>query len=121
MPYALPTAIEFKARFPDFDAVLDLIVDEHIADAGNSVSIDWIESDYQRGIMFLAAHYMVEEGYTGRSIDESGPIVSTKLGDGSDTYGQYQNVDTDGIYSSSAYGRRFMQLRRANTQGVRLL
>ena len=121
MSYDLPAAAEFKVRFPDFSSIDDSVIDTFIFEASRNVSTDWCEPDYQPGVMFLAAHYMVEEGYTGRSVDDSGPVVSSKLGDASDTYGQYQNVDSAGVYSSSVYGRRFMQLRRANTQGVRLL
>lgn len=121
MPYTLPTALQVKARFPELEDISDLTLEDIIDEASGSVSTAWCEPDYQRGIMYLTAHLAVDQGFTGRPTEASGPITSSKLGDASDTYGQMQNVDSAGAYSSTAYGRRFMQLRRANTQGVRLL
>ena len=121
MPYELPTANQLSLRFPAFACISSAIKTESISEASRGVSTSWCEADYQLGIMLLAAHNMTEEGLTGRDTGVTGAVVSSKLGDASDTYANHQNADTSGVYSSTVYGRRFMQLRRANTQGVRLL
>jgi hypothetical protein len=121
MPYTLPAVTQFKDRFPSLESVGDSVISVLIDEAARNVSTEWCEADYQNGIMFLAAHYAIDEGSTGRSVEASGAVTSSKLGDASESYAGPQNADSNGIYSSTVYGRRFMQLRRANTQGVRLL
>lgn len=121
MPYTIPTSAEFKARFPVFDSMDDGIVDVLISEAATYVSESWAEADYKPAIMYLAAHFAVEEGYTGRFIDAAGPLTSSKLGDASDSYASAQNADSTGVYSSTSYGKRFMQYQRRNVAGVLLL
>lgn len=121
MPYATPTAAELKARYPAFVDVDDTLIDSVIVDAERNVDESWIEADYQPAVMALAAHLLVEEGATGRDVEFAGAITSSKLGDAQDTYSGLTAAQAAGEYSSTTYGRKFMQLRSLNCQGVALL
>lgn len=115
---ALPTASEFKARHPRFDAVVDATVTLYLAEAGRSVDEDcWRAEDYSDGVMYLAAHLMIEEGAvnpTGPSAGTSGAIKKAKAGDVEVEY-QPQTMGGDksrlwATYGSTIYGRRYAEL-----------
>lgn len=121
MPYVIPTAAEFKARYPAFTDVDDALIDAVIAEAARNVDESWCEADYQPAIMALTAHMLIEEGALGRNVEAAGPITSSKLGDAQDSYGGLSTSQASGEYSSTSYGRKYMQLRAVNCQGVQLL
>jgi len=122
MPYVIPTAIEFKARFaPAFADLDDAYIDVMIAEAARNVDTGWSEEDYQPAIMFLAAHNIAEEKSLGGVYGSPGMTISSKLGDASDTYAQNTSIDSMGIYGGTVYGRRYAQLLRLNAQAVILL
>jgi len=121
MPYTIPTAAELKDRYPAFDAVSDTLIDAVIVDAARNVDESWIEADYQPAIMALAAHMLVDEGATGRNVEVAGAITSSKLGDAQDSYSGLTSSQSAGEFSSTSYGRKFMQLRALNCQAVQLL
>lgn len=122
MPYETPTATQFKERFAhDFDSLDDAYIDVMIAEAARNVDTGWEVEDYQPAIMYLAAHNIAEEKSLGGISGAPGMIISSKLGDGSDTYAQNQSVDATSIYGGTVYGRRYAQLLRLNAQAVILL
>lgn len=121
MPYIIPTAAEFKARYPAFNEVSDSLIDLVIIDAARNVDTTWCEADYQPAILALTAHLLVEDGVTGRDINFAGAITSSKLGDAQDTYSGLTASQMVGEFNSTTYGRKFMQLRAVNVQGVVLL
>jgi hypothetical protein len=59
LPYTVPTAASFKIRFPRFTGLSDSRVDLALADAAAEVPLTWIETDYQPGIWYLAAHLLM--------------------------------------------------------------
>ena len=119
MPYTVPTATQFRSRFPRFAAVDSDCIEANIADAARNVDETWFEDDYQPAIMFLAAHLLVMEGALGGAIDTPGLITSEKLGDASVTYGNAV-ADSKNIsdYGSTNYGRRYQELLRKNVPAV---
>lgn len=120
----LPTAAEFKARHARFAAVDDGTVDLYLAEAGRTVDADlWAVDDYADGVMYLAAHLMLEEGAldpTGAAPGTSGRIKRTKAGEvevefqaqASGGSGRY-----DALYGGSIYGRRYLELAARNGYG----
>jgi hypothetical protein len=122
LPYVLPTAAEFKARFePSFDSLSDAYIDAMIAEAARNVDETWEDLDYQPAIMFLTAHNISEEQSLGGIIGAPGMITSEKLGDAQDTYAANGSIDALSIYGGTVYGRRFAQLQRVNVPAVALL
>lgn len=121
MPYTTPTHNEFKERFPRFLTVSKAIVDDAIEEAERVVDSSWLESDYQKAIMFLAAHYLTMEGHPNesRAVDTPGGITSEKLGDASVTYGSATGTkEGQSDYNQTQYGRRFQELLQRNVGGV---
>lgn len=121
MPYELPTAAQFKARFPEFAALDDSYIETMISEASRNVDTEWSELDYQPAIMFLAAHNISEEQTLGGIAGAPGMVKSSKLGDAQDTYETNTSIDAMTIYGSTVYGRRYAQLLRLNAQAVILL
>lgn len=118
MPYEKPTAAQLKARHPAFSELADPYIDAVIADANRFVDETWCEPDYQPAIMFLAAHMLVCEGALGGDVDTPGPVVSDKLGDAAVTYANaVDSSKSVSDYSSTAYGRRYLELLRVNQRG----
>lgn len=121
---ALPTASEFKARHPRFGAVGDVTVDLYLAEAGRTVDEDlWAAADYADGVMYLAAHLMLEEGAldpTGAAPGTSGRIKRTKAGE---VEVEFQSPPvggsgrSDALYGGSVYGRRYLELASRNGCG----
>lgn len=115
---ALPTAEEFKARHPRFSAVGDPTVTLYLTEAGRTVDEDcWRAEDYQDGIMYLAAHLMIEEGAvnpTGPSAGTSGAIKKAKAGAVEVEYQpQQMGGDTSRLwatYGTTIYGKRYAEL-----------
>ena len=127
MAYVIPTAIQFKARHSKFTAVDDVLVTSMLAEAARTVTIAWAEDDYADGIMYLAAHLMVEEGLiavAGGSTSApnvTGPVKKMKADEVSvefDTPGARLKSQLAGIYGSTIYGRRFIELAMRNGYGA---
>lgn len=123
MPYTLPTVDQLRERFNEkFDDVDDFLIESAIDEAAGCVDTTWQEDDYQPAIMFLAAHNLIEEDALGdRDTGVSGPIVSEKLGDASANYANPQNNESNSVYGSTVYGRRFARLQKRNFSGATLL
>lgn len=126
MPYTLPTAAQFKARFPAFaDDYQDSYVDLVLLEASASVDQSWVEADYQPAIMYLAAHLIATDASgassEGGEIDEGGEgIASESFGPLSVSYfreGSSASKSTSG-YEATEYGRRFLALLKRNKPAI---
>lgn len=110
MPRTLPTATEFKARFPVFNSVLDANVTTALLEASRMVSESWEEADYDLGAMLYAAHILTLDGFSSSSSSEMqgfrrvrvGPVELEATAE-SASFGELR---------STQYGIRFEALRR---------
>ena len=128
MAYTAPDAAAIKARFPEFDDVLDARIDFVIEEAMRFVDETWFEADYAPALRFLTAHMLVQEGALAASGGPSatvGPLTSQTLGDASESYGAKSSVvDLKGLDAElalTAYGQRFLELRNSNVPGVKIV
>jgi glucose dehydrogenase len=119
MPYTIPTASDFKARHVAFVDLTNSYIDAVMLEASRFVDESWLEPDYQPALMFLTAHMLVSEGALGARADTAGLITSEKLGDAAVTYGNaVSEMKSVSDYTSTSYGRRYLQLLRVNQPGV---
>lgn len=128
MAYVIPTAADFKARFPEFVPLPDGFVESVIAESAAGVTTRWREADYRPAIMLLTAHTLLAEGAVDRaagktsSMTTSGPITQKRVGEVSVSYAGAGNgsggssISADDR-STTEYGRRFLRLQRANFAG----
>jgi hypothetical protein len=126
MPYATPSAAEFKARYPEFSAVADASVTAVITDAEGEAGATWIEADRRPAVMALSAHWLATQGFLhaqagagGVAVPVAGPLRSSKVGDVEESYGVAAKAGGGASKDASAsdldatpYGQRFMALRR---------
>lgn len=132
MPYTLPTAATFKAKFPTFAAVGDPTITLAIQEAGASVDQTWIEADYQPAIMYLAAHIMTIDGVviagsdlgSASGVINAGLVSEMKVGDVqvklSGSAGGSGGAGAAGL-RSTGYGLRYLELLRRNQPAVVLV
>jgi hypothetical protein len=131
MPYTLPTAAQFKAKFPTFAAVADPTITLAITEASASVDRGWVEADYQPAILYLAAHIMTIDGVViaGSDLGSAGGVINAglvsemKVGDvqvklSGSAGGSSGSAGGDmaGL-RSTGYGRRYVELLRRNQSG----
>lgn len=122
MPYTVPTTAEFKARFPAFAAVDDAVIGTAISEASSRVDTNWIDTDYQPAIFYLAAHNLTLDGLgTGAEAQVAAQgmmgFQSISSGQLSLTRGSGASASA-GSYSSTSYGARFAQIMRRNTGSI---
>lgn len=125
MPYTPPSVSDLKARFPEFTAVSDALVNLILnGEAIPRVGEDWYERDRKTATLYLAAHLLAAEGEpdrsTGGASSSTGPIKRERAGDTEIEYAvTTSSADvTAGDYASSTYGRRFLELLRLNFPAV---
>ena len=119
---AVPTAATFKARHARFATVADATVDLYLAEAGRSVDDSvWAATDYDDGVMYLAAHLMWTEGAldpTGPAQGTAGTVKRQKAGEVEIEYHPAPGGDPmnrlDGLYQSTIWGRRYLELAGRN-------
>ena len=116
---ALPTAAEFKIRYPEFVDVLDVRVEFFIDEAALEVSAPRWATWFTKGVSALAAHLLKisltinDEDNEDGSIDELAPVVSRAVGDVSITRGPYLSTDAGSDYwNLTPYGREYVRLRK---------
>lgn len=114
MAYTVPTADDFRTRFPRFAAVADAPIDALIAEASAHVDDSWLEQDYATAILYLVAHlYQQEQGVAA----SRGTIVSESFGPMSTSYAP--TIPTGGLnFGATEYGRRFQELQSRNFPAV---
>jgi len=129
MPYVVPTAFQLKDKFPVFEAVADTRVSMALDEAFAEVPVTWPLFDYEAGILYLAAHLLVVDGVptsagtsTGLSaatLEERAAAVSeVNVGDVRVKFGGSTSAATSAArtgYNSTAYGRRYAEIRLRNT------
>lgn len=127
MAYTAPTAADLKARFPEFAAVSDTLINLILEEASAQVGETWLERDRKPATLYLAAHLLTMEGEPGRSATgqsgaATGPVRRRKVGDVEVEFAGAVSVsatgDTRSAYDLSAYGRQFMVLLRKNFPAV---
>lgn len=131
MPYTLPTAAQFKAKFPTFAAVGDPTIDLAIQEASASVDQSWIEADYQPAILYLAAHILTIDGALAATAElgdaagvvHSGLVSKMKVGDVDVTLagGGSAGAGAATGLRSTGYGLRYLELLRRNQPTVALV
>lgn len=130
MAYEAPTPTTFKARYPEFTAVSDALVQLVLNDAIGDVGDTWLEKDRARAQMLLAAHILTVEGEPGRTENGSsgatagsGLIKRDKVGD-VETEFAAPSSSGDGsssllaAYAQTFYGRQYLELMRRNFPAV---
>ena len=131
MPVTIPSAADFKARYPAFASIDDALVGIVLEEGSAAVSDQWMAVDIQPAILAFAAHLLALDGYGGvsvqaggESIDVAGPVSSIQVGDVKTNFSDQSRVQfsfrdgADGGLSETSYGRRFLELRRRNVIGV---
>lgn len=119
MPYTVPTVEDFQARFPEIDAETS-VIQTAINDAADMVDETWLEKDYQKAILFLAAHYVTigsaeEAGMVG---DEQ-TIASESFGPISVSYQKTESGAANGTtFATTGYGRRYLELLHLNFPAI---
>lgn len=127
MAYDLPSAAQFKARFPAFNATANAVVEAALSEAGSMVDQTWIEADFAPARMYLAAHNLVLDGHgdskeakiAGLTLAGLTNIKIGSLGVGLQKSGASGSKTTsNSTYRSTTYGQRFLDLLRRNKPGV---
>lgn len=116
------TPAELKALIPAFAAVPDATVQVWLNRAARIVDASWAEADQQHAQILLAAHYMTLNGLgTGAEAElaASGTLgfKSMKSGALSLDRGDSDQFKHMGEYGTTAYGRQFWPLLKANKGG----
>jgi hypothetical protein len=127
MAYVAPTPTTFKARYPEFTAVSDvlvqLVLDEAIAQVGDT----WLERDRARAQMLLAAHMLTMEGEpartnTGSGVGLSGAVKRRKVGDVETEFAGLGGGGSGGSvatgYAATIYGQQYLTLLRQNFPAI---
>lgn len=123
MAYTAPTAAEVKARFPEFAAVDDSVINAVIAEAGSFVDDSWIEADATTAAMFYVAHELVMAGQgtsAAAKVAQVGDFSRIKSGDleVQRNAGSAQVASANGTLGLSRYGLKFLELRGRSFPGI---
>lgn len=125
MAYVAPTAASFKARFPEFAPVSDVLVNLILAEAFDQVGDTWLERDRARAQMLLVAHTLTVEGEPGRTASGSGSagtgtVKRRKVGDVEVEFNGFGSTSSGGFngFGSTSYGVQFMALMRLNFPSI---
>lgn len=120
MPYTEPTVDDFKTRFPEIDAEDDQI-QIAIDDAADMVDETWLEKDFQKAILFLAAHYVtINAPEEAGAIGDEQSIASESFGPISVSYQKTEaGASSPGTtFGTTGYGRRYLELLKLNFPGI---
>lgn len=115
-----PTAAEIKARYPELAGIADPTVNIAIADA-----VPWFNETrwggfYAQGFAAFVAHMLTVDKRTAAGAQaQAGPVQAKSVGDASVSYAAPQFTKaTDAFYATTAYGQRYLQLRRLAGMGA---
>lgn len=117
MPLSAPSSGAFKARYPEFDSVLNARVQAALDETVIDVTEAWITAHQIPAMLALAAHWLSQGGAL-ESADiaaEAGgrSVVEHKAGDTAIKFaepGRSETIEASG-YARTVYGRRFLELR----------
>ena len=106
------TPTEFKLRFPEFDSILDARIQLFIDDATATVNTNCPNSNLM--ICYLTAHLLVGSiGTDAGNVTPIKEIASESVGDVSRSFGGASSTSSnDNFYNSTAYGQRYLDLRK---------
>jgi len=130
----VPTAAEFKARYPEFTGVANATIMLVLAEGLPMVDDGWELSDQKPALMAFTAHLLSLEGYPARAVNAQAPlpagagreILMRRVGDVTTQYAQASSSagSGSGLTSSlglTVYGRRFAQLLKLNAPAIGLV
>ena len=129
MAYVIPTADDFKTRFPKFAGVNGDTINAAIAEAATQVDQTWTETGYNQAILYLTAHMLVMEGVDGAPGGATGggvgPLKSRSIGDASESYGGASSggggYSTNEALRATSYGQSYLRLLRQNQPPIALI
>ena len=104
----------FKLRFEEFACLEDDKIQIFLDDAALELnSVCWGDK-YDLGLCYLAAHYLALSAKSSQgSVGPVGPIASRSVDGVSVTYARAtSNSLADDYFSSTAYGQRYVALRK---------
>lgn len=127
------SAEQFKARFPEFSAVSDVLVSMVLEEAASNTS--WVEKDRIPAQLYLTAHLLALQGEPQRTAAGAGgagqsgltgPMKRRKVGDveveyagsGSGQSGGSGMGVVDTALLSTPYGRQYIVIRNRNFSGI---
>ena len=120
----VPTSADLKARYPEFQQADESQVGLVISDAALEVDQTAWGKFYQAGVLALAAHLLSIEtrrGGTGAGAS-TGPVTSKKAGEIQISYAAPPvNSLDEAVLASTAYGQRYLHLRRLIAIPIRVI
>ena len=120
MSYDVPTVADFRARFPSFATTSDEEIQIAIDDASDMVDETWLEKDFQKAILFLAAHYLtISSAEVAGAIGDEQTIASESFGPISVSYAKTETGSGNGSsFATTGYGRRYLELLGLNFPAI---
>lgn len=122
------TPASFKARFPEFNAVSDTLIQIIIDEQSPQVGETWVAADRDPALQYLVAHILTLEGEPGRTasggaVSDAGKVKRRKVGDVEvEFFDSSASTVTGGIgagfYSTTRYGKMFYQYLRRNFTAI---
>lgn len=126
----MPDVADFKTRFPEFDAIDDVLVDAVLIEAANDVGALWVETDRPVAIFYLAAHLLASQGLgtsasAGGLSSTSGAVKTMKVGDVMVTRQSVSEPGSSrdgwGSYGRTVYGLRYLELARRSFPAIEVV
>jgi hypothetical protein len=117
MSFVAPSPAEFKARYPEFDGLINTRVQSVLDEVALDVGDDWPEVFRFPAMLALTGHLLAQEGAlrgnqtAGASVESA--VTSVSVGDVKTSFsgsGATASGATS-AYASTAYGRRFIELK----------
>ena len=111
----VPSSINLKMKFPEFQDQDDATIEFAIEEAALSVDDTWLPSDQPVALMYLAAHYLMVS--VQRQESAMGEVVSSeRFGEMSITYKTPNQpmMASSEDFTTTSYGTRFMDLAKKN-------
>jgi Protein of unknown function (DUF4054) len=108
-----PTAIDFKQRFPEFSDVADASVEFALEEAALFLGT-WSGTGRSLAWLYLAAHMVAVSRVTGDT--DGRDVISETIGRLSTTYRAAGAQFSFGDLETTAYGKRYMQIRSIGTK-----
>ena len=112
------TPATFKIRFPEFDSTLDARIQLFIDDSIVILNESYWGDKYDLGVAYLSAHLLTMGTKSENGDDDAVSSIASQAVDGVSISFNSPAINTldDAYYSSTAYGQRYLALRR--TLGV---
>ena len=108
------TPAMFRFKFKEFEIEGDVKIQQYIDDAVASVNPVFWGAKYDLALYYLTAHYLTLGNKTEAGASNASAPVNSKSVDGvSVTYATATPADaTEAYYMSTAYGQRYLALRK---------